>query len=386
MRTSIHIDGETAARCRRSNPIHADCNQPGESIVDYIPALAHLTQSDDRSFFAYASPNKARGTIAEILRADLARSESVATEDVIIDGSGLALIRQLPRIVGADGVVKLAGDFMGYGLAAVEAGVPLREAVAAYGEYVDPSGIISAASGMARPLVFLNFGPTNPSQSICTLEMITAVRKAIPDGVLVVNGAYAASISDRSIGCPDLAAFARETRGVVYLNVAAKALGLCGARISWMVAHADLRDRLISRVGPYCVAPKAAEMTIALLRRPDLVRAVHEVMSQATGVLRDGLSRMDLRTVSGPGPWVLAEFGDAASEIVERLARSMNIFVQDQGPLAPSLAGWIRISGTNPHEARVILDALVDVENDLGIRPALRSSEMTAQNQRRATA
>jgi histidinol-phosphate/aromatic aminotransferase/cobyric acid decarboxylase-like protein len=347
-----------ASRCRSSEPIYADCNQPGEKIVDYIPDLARLSWTDDRSFFAYASPNRNRGTIGEELRDALAEMEGVAPADLVVGGSGLALIRALPRAVGAEGVVKVAGDFVGYAHAAADAGLPLREAHFLPGDTVSAERVADAAADFAFPIIYLTFGPANPSQALTSLDTLKAVRRAVPRGVLVVNGAYAACVNPTKLGCSELAALARENMGVIYINVAAKSLGLCGARIAWACASGDLRATLSEIAGPYPIAPKSAEVTLAMLRRPDLVEALHRVMAVATSRLRRGLDDLGILNIAWPGHWSLAHFGDAASPLVERLAREEQIFLQDQRPLLRTLRGWVRISGTTPHEADEIIHAL----------------------------
>ena len=344
-------------RCSNATEvIYVDNNATGRRMWNYIPELSMLERIVPGDMAEYVNPNSDRGPVAIGLRTQLAEMEGVEKGDLLIDGSGLERIKSLPGLVGARTIMAIRNDFPGYSSGRSISNLPFREIPCGiWDQSLAPSAAADAVSGVDRPIVFLSMPVTNPGQTKVNLDVATAIQDANREAWVVIDTAYR---RDRE-PTEDYVQFARSTPQTVYLNVAAKEFGACGARICWMSGNRETLAKLRDDICPYPISMHSARFLTELAGRPGLIERIHAVQRSAADVYRRLLPEYGFRFKSGAGPWVLIELGRNAGAIVDHLAREHHVFVQDQTGRIEDLAGWIRISTNVPCDARRVVEALV---------------------------
>ena len=76
------------------------------------------------------------------------------------------------------------------------------------------------------------------------------------------------------------------TPQTVYLNVAAKEFGACGARIFWMSGNRETLAKLRDDICPYPISMHSARYLTELAGRPGLIERIHAVQRSAADVYR----------------------------------------------------------------------------------------------------
>ena len=335
-------------------PIYADNNAVGPKILNYVPEIGVIAPSCPSDMFEYIASNQDRGPVARALRDAIAATEGVSKESVLVFGSGLEMICKLPPILKRDTVVAIEGDFFGYRKAASLCELPFVEVPNGLADLqVSLEAVSRTLSGLVRPILYVTLPFLNPYQTKVPLGLVRELLEHHEDLIVVADCAY------RRYSSPGwMAKSAEQHSRLIYLNVSAKDLGTCGARISWMVAGKELRDCISSRLLPYEIGMPAARKVTALLQSPRIVERIIMTQSAASELLREGLETLGFELRTGSGPWVLVHIGNHAGDIMKTLREEEGVFVQLQDAIVPSLRGWLRISATVPCEARAIVRAL----------------------------
>jgi histidinol-phosphate/aromatic aminotransferase/cobyric acid decarboxylase-like protein len=335
--------------------IYADNNATGRRMLNYVPEIGLLEVAEPGDMLEYVDPNSNRGPVGKALRDALSNLEGVLPEHIVIDGSGLSRLKLLPNIFGAKSVVTIANDFPGYKAAATACKLPHHEIPCGlWDQTLSPSGAGDVVKDLDTPLVFLSMPVTNPGQTVVTLRVAEAVLENNPSALVVIDSAYRRD----NVLSEDYVRFALEHPGVLYMNVAAKDLGACGARISWMIGAPDMLDAVRSDICPYPVSMHAARYVTKIAMRPQVVEKIHRVQRAAVEVFREWLPSSGLKYKTGAGPWVLLQIGPNVSEVVTDLERNFRVRVQDQSGRAANLKGWVRVSATVPCDAHRVTVAL----------------------------
>lgn len=348
----------TAHSCKGvCKTIYADNNAVGRSITRYVPALYYLERAAPGDFSEYCNPNADRGPVASELRNALARREHVDRQQLLIDGPGLGRIQRLPGLFGSTDVVVAAQDFPGFRKAAITTGLPLHEiGYDDSGAAIDAAKAASLVAGLERPMTMLTAPITNPGQARVDLALVEAVARANPNGFVVIDPAYAASAPD--FDRSDAVKLALRHDNILYMNVAAKDLGACGARVSWYIARDQMLEILKGDIDPYPVSLASARYVTRLADRPAIVDSIHSVQHASIDIYRNGLAFSNLETRIGPGPWALINLGSIAQAVAQILETQFDIRVQLQNGNGLGLDGWIRVSATVPCEARAVMAGL----------------------------
>jgi histidinol-phosphate/aromatic aminotransferase/cobyric acid decarboxylase-like protein len=337
--------------------IYADNNAVGRSITRYVPALYHLERAAPGDFSEYCNPNADRGPVASELRSALARREGVERHQLVIDGPGLGRMQTLPGLFGATDVVVATQDFPGFRKAAAASGVPLHEiGYGEQGDTIDVKQAVELVRGLERPMTMVTAPITNHGQARVSLAFVQAVATANPNGMVIIDPAYAASVPD--FDRHDAVELALTSDNILYMNVAAKDLGACGTRVSWYIANKVVLEKLAADIDPYPVSLAAARYVRRLADRPAIVDAIHDVQHASIEIFRNGLAFSNLETRIGPGPWALVNLGHDAKTVVDILQAQFDIRVQLQTGNELGLDGWVRLSATVPCEARAVMMGL----------------------------
>lgn len=346
---------QTGSCSQGGDIIYADNNATGRRILNYVPELALMEVVEPGDMSEYVNPNADRGPIGRQLKAVLAGLESVAPEELVIDGSGLNRMKLLPNLYGAKSVVTIANDFPGYKAAATSCNLPHYEIPCGIWEPTLSEGdAVQTVAVLDKPLVFLSMPVTNPGQTVVGLGVARAILRAHPEALVIIDSAYRRD----NILSEDYVQFALEEDRVLYMNVAAKDLGSCGARVSWMIGSPRMLDPIRQDVCPYPVSMHAARYLAKLATKPHVVEKIHHVQRAAVDVYRDWLPSSGLKYKTGAGPWVLIHIGQDVANVVKDLTEVYGILVQDQSGKAADLEGWIRVSANVPCDAIKVTRAI----------------------------
>lgn len=264
-------------------------------------------------------------------------------------------MKPLPNLYDAKSVVTIANDFPGYKSAASACNLPHYEIPCGLWEpRLNEGDAVKTVAGLDKPIVFLSMPVTNSGQTVVGLSVAEAILQANAGAIVVIDSAYRRD----NVLSENYVKFALTNERVLYMNVAAKDLESCGARISWLVGKPSMLAPVRQDVCPYPVSMHAARYTAKLGSVPHLVEKIHFVQRSAVEVYRDWLPSTGLRYKTGAGPWVLVYVGSDVARVVQELADVHGILVQDQTGKATDLTGWIRISANVPCDAMKVTAAI----------------------------
>jgi histidinol-phosphate/aromatic aminotransferase/cobyric acid decarboxylase-like protein len=339
--------------CAQRSPIDASNNAIGPAIINWVPAVALAAPSDPSLNFRYVAANNNDGPLGLMFRRSVAEVEHVNAACVCATGSLLELFGRLPRDLGRRNIVKVEGDFVGYGRGAAR-DLPLTEVKVQIGATsVDPDEIAQVVRGKDDAIVFLTYPVTNPLQQTMPIDAIEAVLSSNKSAIVVADNAYGGFGEIKN-----LASIALSNDRTIYVQTASKDLFLCGVRVGWAIASPPLLAPIAASMPPYALSPASLDQVSRLIHMPEVVRAMRQQQASARDILAEGLRALGLSIRGGVGPWVLVNLGIAANRIVNELAKNHRITVQAQ---LGSLTGWVRISATVPCQAETIVAALTSL-------------------------
>jgi histidinol-phosphate/aromatic aminotransferase/cobyric acid decarboxylase-like protein len=352
----------TAKLRRHDKPIDLSRNSMPLDLDEIILELKKLWRGSGK-LGPYSDDNRCEVGVS--LREAIAKHEGVPVGNVRVVGSLLPEIETMAARLQCRNVVIAELDFPQYRRALLLSGSQLVQIpVALDSSDLDPVKAADAVIGRDRPMVFLTMSHMNPGMTKITWPVVTTIREANPESVVVVNGAY------RRFGEPqDYVSKVIRDPQLIFLQTASKHLGMCGARVGWMIAHHDMLQRLdralephlASALLPYAAGIESKRAVLNLLEHPEVVDRITSLQQAARLELVQGLSRHGLRVKAHDAvPWVLLDLGVEVLRIITELADA-NIFIQPQDPSIPSLRHWARISATVPWQARAVVDALEEL-------------------------
>ncbi|WP_415392612.1 histidinol-phosphate transaminase [Paracoccus sp. SJTW-4] len=274
------------------------------------------------SMHRYPSTDHARlrGAIAEVHGLD---------PDRIICGVGSdEIIHFLCQAYAGPGCEVLFTEhgFLMYRISALAAGAtpvaaPERERT------TDIDALIAAATPDTRLIFVAN--PNNPTGTMVSEEELARLANAVPQALLVIDGAYAEYVS------PDFdggAGLAERLPNVVMTRTFSKIYGLGGLRVGWAYAAREIIDVLNRIRGPFNLSSLALEGAEAAVR--DHAHLEHSRSENAR--LRDWLAAAlaERGVPSDPSfaNFILARFEDAATaEACDAMLRGEGIIVRRVG-------------------------------------------------------
>lgn len=226
--------------------------------------------------------------------------------------------------------------------------------------------------------------PNNPTGAAVALDTLIKIAHAAPQAALLVDEAYFEFHGETLINAPvDRAfadvAFVERTGQIENLFIArtfSKAYGLAGLRIG--VLAGEVRQMAMVRrvASPYNVnAAALAVLPEALRDQEYIARYVAQVRSNREKLQLE-LGRLGFHYWPSQANFVLVRVGPAHAEFVRAL-RDRGILVRDRHS-DPGCAGCVRLTvGTDQH-TQILIDALREVVERLGLRNlGLRASMPT---------
>jgi histidinol-phosphate aminotransferase len=215
-----------------------------------------------------------------------------------------------------------------------------------------PLDALLAAITPRTRVIYLT-SPGNPSGLLIPATAVHALARALPDGLVFVDEAYADFTDAHFLG--ELAA----APNVVVGRTFAKAYGLAALRIGAVVGDASVIARLRRSLPPYSINVAAAvALEAALGDQPHLDAYRAQVRTSKARVYAT-CDRLGLAYWPSEANFVLVRVGDRAAAVVEAL-RKRRIFVRDRSS-EPGCAGCIRITAGIVAHTEQALAALEDV-------------------------
>ena len=204
-----------------------------------------------------------------------------------------------------------------------------------------------------RTRVIYLTSPGNPTGLLVPAAAVHALARALPDGLVFVDEAYADFTDAHFLG---------ELRGapnVVVGRTFAKAYGLAALRIGAVVGDEAVIARLRRSLPPYSINVAAAVALEAALGDQAHLDAYRAQVRASKARVYAVCDRLGLGYWPSEANFVLVRVGDRATAIVEAL-RQRRIFVRDRSS-EPGCAGCIRITAGILAHTEQALAALEDI-------------------------
>jgi len=197
-------------------------------------------------------------------------------------------------------------------------------------------------------IVFL-CSPNNPTGTALGLDVVEAIYDAAPQGIVVVDEAYA---EFARVGTPSALILLEGRERLVVTRTMSKAFALAGGRLGYLAAAAELTEALrLVRLPYHLSAPTQAIACAALEHADGLLATVENLKAQRDRIVVD-LAEMGLDPVPSDANFVL--FGGLRDEQATWQALlDQGILLRDVG-----LAHYLRVTAGTPQEIEAFLEAM----------------------------
>jgi histidinol-phosphate aminotransferase len=204
-----------------------------------------------------------------------------------------------------------------------------------------------------RTRVIYLTSPGNPTGLLIPNGAVHALARALPDGLVFIDEAYADFTGAHFLG--ELAS----APNVVVGRTFAKAYGLAALRIGAVVGSEPVIARLRRSLPPYSINVAAAVALDAALGDQAHLDAYRAQVRESKARVYAFCDRLGLRYWPSEANFVLVRVGDRATAVVEAL-RQRRIFVRDRSN-EPGCAGCIRITAGIVAHTDACLAALEEI-------------------------
>ena len=295
------------------------------------------------------------------LRQAIGSYVGVPARRVIIGAGGDELIRLLTRtVVGeGDGVVIPTPTFAMFDVEARLIGArprPVPRRVLRERQTVEELRR-AADPGLARLIWICT--PNNPTADLIPLAEIESLAIGLP-AVVAVDEVYL-EFAEAALGAEPNALSAvgltKRLPNVVVLRSMAKAFGLAGARVGYLIVPDWLADRLDAVRLPLPVGAHSEALALGALADVDAARARHREIVAERERLASSLSSLGWEVLPSVTNFVLARPRHAERTAASLLERGLVVRAYPAGPLA----GWLRITALGRPENDRLLAALTAI-------------------------
>jgi histidinol-phosphate aminotransferase len=219
-----------------------------------------------------------------------------------------------------------------------------------------PVGGLRTALARQPRLIILG-DPHNPTGTGVPPGLIAQIAGTERDTVVLVDEAYADFTGRTSLS------LVSSMPNVLVARTFSKAYGLAGLRIGVLAGHRETIAWLSRMRSPYGVNAVALAAVEAAVEDPAWAASYASEVRESRALLREGLDRLGVRSYPSEANFVIAQFGDTAPRIRERL-RARGVLVRDRSG-HPLLRGTLRIGVGTREDTRRCLQALSDVLRDV---------------------
>jgi histidinol-phosphate aminotransferase len=206
-----------------------------------------------------------------------------------------------------------------------------------------------------RPHVVLLPSPNNPTGTALPHDVIGALCRALDNGVLVVDEAYA---EFRRAGTPSALELLPEHENLVVTRTMSKAFALAGARVGYLAASPQVCDALRVVRLPYHLSAVTQAVALAALRHADeLLAAVDQLRAERDETVH-WLRAQGFTVAESDANFAL--FGPFADRhAVWQGLLDRGVLIREVGP-----EGWLRVSIGTPAEMAAFREALTAVTKE----------------------
>ncbi len=287
------------------------------------------------------------------LRSRLADRLAVDPDRVVIGAGADELIRLVTRVVAGEGDAVAIG-VPTFGMYAVEAGlagarmVPVPRSAPAVRQPVP--GLVEAARSSAARLLWL-CSPNNPTGDAYPLDEIAALADAV-DAIVVVDEAYVAfAAASLDVPAASLSAVGLQDQysNLLVLRSMAKAYGLAGARIGYLVVPPRLGERFNAERLPLPVGSHTEALALAALDDPAGARARHRLIVAERSRLGELLASLGWEVLPSVTNFLLTRPPAGLAPVVADGLLRRGMVVRAYPPDS-ALAAWLRITARTADE------------------------------------
>jgi histidinol-phosphate aminotransferase len=203
-------------------------------------------------------------------------------------------------------------------------------------------------------LIFLT-SPNNPTGLCIPRQDVLEVARAAPHAIVLVDEAYADFAGESLLDDP----VARNMPNLIIGRTFAKAYGLAGLRAGALIGPPATLAPIRRVVPPYSLNICATVALVAGLEDVDYYNWYLGEVRASKALLYEALDRRRIEYWPSAANFVLARFGNRASEIVEGL-KAREVFVRDKSR-DPACPGCLRITTGVVEHTRTLVDALEEI-------------------------
>ena len=208
-----------------------------------------------------------------------------------------------------------------------------------------------------RPSVVLLPSPNNPTGTALPHDLVAELCALLPDGLVVVDEAYA---EFRRAGTPSALDLLPSHRNLVVTRTMSKAFALAGARLGYLAADPAICDALrVVRLPYHLSAVTQATALAALAHADELLARVDDLRAERDRCV-DWLRSQGHTVADSDANFALFGVFEDRHAVWQGLL-DRGVLVREVGP-----PGWLRVSVGTPEEMGQFREALAEVT---GARP-----------------
>ena len=292
------------------------------------------------------------------LRAAISRVAGVAPERIVPGAGADELIRLVTTsVVGpGDAVVVPTPTFPMFAVEAGLAGARVVTVPRTHPAERQPAAAIRSAVERERARLAWMCSPNNPTGDATPLSDLTAVADGL-EAIVVVDQVYLEfAVAAGETGL-DAVALQDALPNVLVLRSLAKAFGLAGARIGYLVVPEALAERFDALRLPLAVSMATEVLALGALADPGVAaERLVAIMAQQRR-LADALRGLRCEVLDGLGNFATFRPPDASGLASALLAHGLVVREFPTGPMA----GWLRATARGTEENDRLIAAITEV-------------------------
>jgi histidinol-phosphate aminotransferase len=333
-----------------------------ESTVGCSPrVLARLRSLDAESLARYPEREPLEREVADFLGLDAAQ---VLLTNGVDEAIHLLCLTYLD--VGDEALI-VVPTFAMYAIFARTEGAQVVEVRAGENFSFPEQALLERVSSRTRLIAVAN--PNNPTGAAAAVDALLRIARAVPQAALLVDEAYFEFHGHTLI---------REVRSLENLFVArtfSKAYGLAGLRLG-ILAGAAGQLAMVRRVAsPYSVNAAALAVLPEALRDQEYVNRYVAQVRANRELLQRELRSLGVHYWRSHANFVLVRVGESHGQFVRAL-RDRGILVRDRDSdrqSDPRCAGTVRLTVGSDEHTQILIGALREVVEQLGLRNEVRA-------------
>jgi histidinol-phosphate aminotransferase len=298
---------------------------------------------------------------AEDLKAVLAESEGIASENIICSSGSEQILTLLAQAYAGPGdeVIQSQYGFLVYPIATRAVGADLK--VALEQNFTTDVNAILALQSPKTKLIYLA-NPNNPTGTVISTDEVKRLRAGLREDILlVIDVAYAEYVTDEEYtNCHEMVgeAISSGVENVVVVHTFSKIYGLAGLRLGWCYGPPSVIDALNRIKGAFNVTTLTQLAGIAALEDQEHVKMSKDHNTKWLPIMTDALEKVGLKVSPSQGNFILVHFpnGDGQAVSADAYLRQNGIIVRPVGGYG--LANCLRITIGSDNENHSLLEKL----------------------------